>query len=36
MRQALSRRYRRVKTGEVPLPDVLIIDGGKGQLTEAI
>ena len=36
MRQALSRRYRRVKTGEVPLPDVLIIDGGKGQLTESI
>lgn len=36
MRQALSRRYRRVKSGEIPLPDVLIIDGGKGQLTEAI
>jgi len=35
MRQALSRRYRRVKAGEVQLPDVLIIDGGKGQLTEA-
>ena len=36
MRQALSRRCRRVKSGEIPLPDVLIIDGGKGQLTEAI
>lgn len=35
MRQALSRRYRRVKAGEVQLPDVLIIDGGKGQLSEA-
>ena len=36
MRQALTRRYRRVKSGEVPLPDVLVIDGGKGQLSEAI
>jgi excinuclease ABC subunit C len=35
MRQALTRRYRRVKAGEVQLPDVLIIDGGKGQLSEA-
>ena len=35
MRQALTRRYRRVKSGEVPLPDVLVIDGGKGQLSEA-
>jgi excinuclease ABC subunit C len=35
MRQALTRRYRRVKAGEVALPDVLIIDGGKGQLNEA-
>ena len=36
MRQALTRRYRRVKSGDVPLPDVLVIDGGKGQLSEAI
>lgn len=33
MRQALERRYRRVKRGEVPLPDLLFIDGGKGQLS---
>ena len=33
MRQALERRYRRVKQGEVPLPDLLFIDGGKGQLS---
>ena len=33
MRQALERRYRRIKKGEVPLPDLLFIDGGKGQLT---
>ncbi|MES9831473.1 MAG: excinuclease ABC subunit UvrC [Candidatus Thiodiazotropha sp. LLP2] len=33
MSQALERRYRRIKKGEVPLPDLLFIDGGKGQLT---
>ncbi|MBK5937807.1 excinuclease ABC subunit UvrC [Halochromatium roseum] len=32
MEQALLRRYRRVQAGEVPLPDLLFIDGGKGQL----
>jgi excinuclease ABC subunit C len=32
MEQALTRRYRRVQKGEVPSPDVLFIDGGKGQL----
>ncbi|MCU7907109.1 MAG: excinuclease ABC subunit UvrC [Candidatus Thiodiazotropha sp. (ex Epidulcina cf. delphinae)] len=32
MRQALERRYRRIKKGEVALPDLLFIDGGKGQL----
>jgi len=32
MEQALLRRYRRVQSGEVPLPDLLLIDGGKGQL----
>lgn len=32
MEQALRRRYRRIKDGEAPLPDVLVIDGGKGQL----
>lgn len=35
MDQALSRRYTRVKEGEVPMPDILFIDGGKGQLTQA-
>jgi excinuclease ABC subunit C len=35
MHQALERRYRRVKDGEIPKPDVLLIDGGKGQLAEA-
>ena len=35
MRQALTRRYRRVKAGEAPIPDVLLIDGGPGQLAQA-
>jgi excinuclease ABC subunit C len=35
MHQALSRRYKRVKDGEIVKPDVLLIDGGKGQLAEA-
>lgn len=35
MKQALSRRYARVKCGEVPLPDVVLIDGGLGQLAQA-
>ncbi len=33
--EALQRRYARVKKGEVPMPDVLFVDGGKGQLSEA-
>ncbi|HTE41115.1 MAG TPA: excinuclease ABC subunit UvrC, partial [Steroidobacteraceae bacterium] len=32
MKQALERRYARIKRGEVALPDVLLIDGGPGQL----
>jgi excinuclease ABC subunit C len=36
MRQALSRRYSRIKKGEAPLPDLLLIDGGPGQLAEAV
>ena len=35
MYQALTRRYKRVRDGEVAAPDVLLIDGGKGQLAEA-
>jgi excinuclease ABC subunit C len=36
MRQVLMRRYTRVKRGEAALPDLLIVDGGKGQLAEAV
>jgi excinuclease ABC subunit C len=35
MNQALTRRYKRVRDGELEPPDVLLIDGGKGQLTQA-
>ena len=35
MRQVLHRRYTRMKNGEVPSPDILFIDGGKGQLSSA-
>jgi len=35
MHQALTRRYKRVRDGEIDPPDVLLIDGGKGQLAEA-
>lgn len=33
LHQALTRRYTRIKQGEYPLPDILFIDGGRGQLT---
>jgi excinuclease ABC subunit C len=35
MYQALSRRYKRVRDGEIAKPDIVLIDGGKGQLAEA-
>jgi len=35
MRQALLRRYTRLKQGEGKMPDVLLIDGGKGQVRQA-
>jgi excinuclease ABC subunit C len=35
MYQALTRRYKRIRDGEIVKPDVLLIDGGKGQLAEA-
>jgi len=36
MQQALSRRYARLKRGEGKMPDILFIDGGKGQVAQAM
>ena len=36
MAEALRRRYARIKKGEVPMPDILFVDGGKGQLAAAL
>lgn len=35
MREALSRRYQKVASGEGQLPDLILIDGGKGQVAAA-
>ena len=35
MEQALSRRYTRLQKEEKKMPDLLLIDGGKGQLSMA-
>ncbi len=34
LRQALERRYTRVRDGEIPAPDLLLIDGGLGQISQ--
>tara|TARA_R110002072_G_scaffold301462_2_gene481241 strand:- start:674 stop:2566 length:1893 start_codon:yes stop_codon:yes gene_type:complete len=36
MRQTLERRYRNLKSGDEKWPDLVIIDGGKGQLNLAL
>jgi excinuclease ABC subunit C len=35
MREALSRRCARIVAGEFPAPDLLVIDGGRGQVAIA-
>jgi len=35
MRQAVSRRYDKVASGEGAAPDLILIDGGKGQVASA-
>ena len=36
MREILSRRFKRIKSGQISKPDLIIIDGGKGQLSSVI
>lgn len=36
MHQALERRYKRLSAGEGIMPDILLIDGGKGQVAQAL
>lgn len=36
MKEIVGRRYRRVIDEEQPLPDLILIDGGKGQLSSAV
>jgi excinuclease ABC subunit C len=36
MREVVYRRYKRLKEDEAPLPQLVIIDGGKGQLSAAL
>lgn len=36
MREVVYRRYKRVLEENEPLPDLIVIDGGKGQLSSAI
>lgn len=36
MEEVVYRRYKRLKEEEQPLPQLIIIDGGKGQLSSAL
>ncbi len=36
MKQAVQRRYKRVLEEQMQLPDLIVIDGGKGQLSSAL
>lgn len=36
MREILSRRFKRIKEGKIQTPDLIIIDGGKGQLSSVV
>ena len=36
MKEVVSRRYKRLLQEKIPLPQLIIIDGGKGQLNAAV
>ena len=36
MKEVVYRRYKRLKEEMTPLPQLVIIDGGKGQLSAAL
>jgi len=36
MREVITRRYSRLRDEEKPLPQLLVVDGGKGQLSSAV
>jgi excinuclease ABC subunit C len=36
MREVIRRRYERVLKEQLPLPDLIVVDGGKGQISAAI
>jgi excinuclease ABC subunit C len=36
MREVIRRRYERVLKENLPLPDLVIVDGGKGQISAAV
>lgn len=36
MREVIRRRYERVLKENLPLPDLIVVDGGKGQMSAAI
>jgi len=36
LREAVMRRYTRIHDGEVPCPDLLLIDGGRGQVNAVL
>ncbi len=35
MAEAITRRYRHLQDEELPLPDLIVVDGGKGQVSAA-